>query len=178
MAISPFVSPAVGGGVGTAVGFATSEALSQLSHPWGLGDVLFQEIEWIGREYHERGHLRGPRRGHVPNTDQTAIQQAVARPPWDTLTSKQQMAWTILGWTARTWAANQPPPSEQLAWNELSDREKNAAHGGLGLTEETWPERESSWQAVSGNAAVPSDETVLYTFANWDRRRRMDPPTE
>ncbi len=60
---------------------------------------------------------------------------------WDLMTEQQRASWTLLGWTAESWAANSPKPaSEDTAFAELSEAER-AAVTQLGYTAEAWDAR-------------------------------------
>lgn len=56
---------------------------------------------------------------------------------WDDMSGTEQALWTALGWQPARWDSNNPPPSSDKEWSELTPTEQNAARG-LGFTEELW----------------------------------------
>ncbi len=59
---------------------------------------------------------------------------------WADLTPAEQALWMVLGWDEDSWEGEaKQPPSEDLYWIQLSDKERMAAEK-LGYTKETWDE--------------------------------------
>jgi len=59
---------------------------------------------------------------------------------WADLTPAERALWIELGWDEASWEGEaKKPPSEDMYWNQLSDKERMAAEK-LGYTKETWDE--------------------------------------
>ncbi len=59
---------------------------------------------------------------------------------WVDLTMAEQALWMEMGWNEASWEGEaKKPPSEDLYWNQLSEKERMAATK-LGYTKATWDE--------------------------------------
>jgi hypothetical protein len=59
---------------------------------------------------------------------------------WTDLTPAEQALWKDLGWDEASWEGEaKKPPSEDMYWKQLTDKERMAAEK-LGYTKETWDE--------------------------------------
>jgi len=56
---------------------------------------------------------------------------------WEDLSRDEQQLWAILGWNEALWNANNPPPSANMEWDQLTLTQRNAAER-LGFTPELW----------------------------------------
>ena len=82
------------------------------------------------------------------------------------MTSEQQAAWGMLGWSETSWNGDaEPPLSDGALWKNLSPGEAAAARFGLGYTPESWDAELLEGQPGDGDALAASSSSSSSSVA-------------
>mmetsp|Transcript_94287 Transcript_94287/g.148303 ORF Transcript_94287/g.148303 Transcript_94287/m.148303 type:complete len:1557 (-) Transcript_94287:76-4746(-) len=93
---------------------------------------------------------------------------------WDDLPGNTKYLWVVLGWDAERWQRGDAPPSWSKDWNDLSEREQDAARN-LGYSAKTWKGettgRNKKWNELGENDRMDWKK-LGYGEDSWNRHMR------